>query len=117
MRTWNSVEKNLPGMYGAMAGPAENNTQDTGYFVSGIEEVAFQKITFDSLVTPYGAFPLLLVSKEYGTAWLHNTIYSPCGQTKYGALEGTGLNGSLMSPTLTWDTKITTVLAIMNGTR
>jgi len=44
-------------------------------------------------------------------------VYSPCGQTKYGALEGTGLNGSLMSPTLTWDTKITTVLAILNGTR
>jgi hypothetical protein len=44
-------------------------------------------------------------------------VYSPCGQTKYGALEGTGLNGTLMSPTLTWDTKITTVLAILNGTR
>jgi hypothetical protein len=59
----------------------------------------------------------LLVNKEFGAAWLHNTVYSPCGQTKYGALEGTGLNGSLMSPTLTWDTKITTVLAILNGTR
>jgi hypothetical protein len=27
-----------------MAGPAENNTQDTGYFVAGIEEIAFQKV-------------------------------------------------------------------------
>jgi hypothetical protein len=44
-------------------------------------------------------------------------VYSPCGQTLYGALEGTGLNGSLISPTLTWDTKITTVLGIFNGTR
>ncbi len=59
----------------------------------------------------------MLINKEFGAAWLHNTVYSPCGQTKYGALEGTGLNGSLMSPTLTWDTKITTVLAILNGTR
>lgn len=31
-------------MYGAMAGPAETNTQDTGYFVAGIEEIAFQKV-------------------------------------------------------------------------
>lgn len=100
-----------------MAGPAESNTEDTGYFVAGIEELAFQKVEFDKLVTPYGAFPLLLVNREYGAAWLHNTIYSPCGQTKYGALEGTGLNGTLMSPTLTWDTKITTVLAMLNGTR
>ena len=35
-RVWNSFEKDLPGMYGAMAGPAEDNKQDTGYFVAGI---------------------------------------------------------------------------------
>jgi len=57
----------------------------------------------------------LLLDKKYGAVWLHNTIYSPCGQTKYGALEGTGLNGDLMSPTLTWDTKITTVLGMLGG--
>ncbi|CAM6002084.1 unnamed protein product [Sphagnum balticum] len=101
-----------------MAGPAENNVEDTGYFsASGVPEISFNAVTFDKLVTPYGAYPLLLINKEYGAAWLHNMLYSPCGQTKYGALEGTGLNGSLMSPTLTWDTKITTVLAILNGTR
>jgi hypothetical protein len=59
---------------------------------------------------------LLLVDKALGAAWLHNSIYSPCGQTRFGALEGTGLNGSLMSPVLTWDTKITAALAVMNGT-
>jgi hypothetical protein len=36
-RTWHSVDINIPGMYGAMAGPAEKNTEDTGYFVAGIE--------------------------------------------------------------------------------
>lgn len=43
-RVWNSFEKNIPGFYGAMAGPAETNTEDTGYFVAGIEELAFQKV-------------------------------------------------------------------------
>ena len=33
-----------------------------------------------------------------------------------GSLEGTGLNGSLVSPVLTWDTKVTAALAVMNGT-
>jgi len=103
-------------MYGCQAGPAEDNTEDTGYFCSGIQEIAFEKIEFDKLVTPYGAFPLLLINREIGAAWLHNSIYSPCGQTIYGALEGTGLNGDLMSPVLTWDTKITAALAVMNGT-
>lgn len=58
----------------------------------------------------------MLANKELGAAWLHNSIYSPAGQTKYGSLEGTGLNGTLISPVLTWDTKITAALAVMNGT-
>lgn len=103
-------------MYGCQAGPASSNTEDTGYYCSGIAEIAFQPITFDKLVTPYGSYPLLLLDKILGAVWLHNSIYSPAGQTKYGALEGTGLNGSLISPVLTWDTKITAVLAAMNGT-
>ena len=71
---------------------------------------------FDKLVTPYGAFPLLLADRRLGAVWLHNTIYSPGGQTRLGSLEGTGLNGSLVSPVLTWDTKVTAALAVMNGT-
>ena len=103
-------------MYGCQADPAENNTQDTGYYCSGIAEIAFQPVLFDKLVTPYGSYPLLLLDKVKGAVWLHNQISSPAGQTKYGSLEGTGLNGSLISPVLTWDTKITAALATMNGT-
>jgi hypothetical protein len=66
-------------------------------------------------VTPYGVFPLLLVNQTLGTIWLHNSIRSPAGQTQFGALEGTGLNGSLISPVLTWDTKVTAALAAMGG--
>ena len=43
-RSWHSVDNSLPGMFGCQAGPAEDNTEDTGYFCSGIEEIAFQKI-------------------------------------------------------------------------
>lgn len=115
-RAWHSLDNQLPGMYGCQAGPADNNTQDTGYYCSGIPEIAFQDTKFNSLVTPYGSFPVLLLDRAAGAAWLHNTIYSPAGQTQYGALEGVGLNGSLISPVLTWDTKITAALAVMNGT-
>jgi len=47
---------------------------------------------------------------------MHNMIHSPAGQTRYGATESTSIDGTRVSPILTWDTKITTVLAILNGT-
>jgi hypothetical protein len=31
-RIWHSADKNIPGLYASMAGPAETNTEDTGYF-------------------------------------------------------------------------------------
>lgn len=43
-------------------------------------------------------------------------MHSPAGQTKYGATESTSIDGMHVSPILTWDTKITTVLGIFNGT-
>ena len=65
-RTWHSADNKIPGLYGCQAGPADNNTQDTGYFCSGISEIAFQPVTFDKLVTPYGSFPLLMSNKSVG---------------------------------------------------
>ena len=53
----------IPGMYGALTGPADTNTQDTGYFITGISELSMQRTSFDKLVSPYGAFPLLLINK------------------------------------------------------
>ena len=50
-------------MYGCQAGAASDNKQDTGYFCSGISDIAFQNTTFDQLVTPYGTFPLMLVNR------------------------------------------------------
>lgn len=101
-----------------MSGPASNNQEDTGYFSdAGIAAISFNPIAFNKLVTPYSTFPLMLVDRRLGAIWLHNMLLSPAAQTKYGALEGTGLNGTLISPVLTWDTKITTVLAVLGGTR
>lgn len=69
------------------------------------------------MVTPYSTFPLFLVSKSAGAAWLHNMLSSPTGQTIYGAIEATSIDGKDISPVMTWDSKITTVLAIMGGNR
>jgi hypothetical protein len=43
-------------------------------------------------------------------------LMSPSAQTKYGSLEATNVTGANISPMLTWDTKITTVIAMLGGT-
>jgi hypothetical protein len=87
------------------------------YSDCGIDEISFQKIKHTHMVTPYSVFPLFLVSRSHAAVWLHNMLYSPAGQTIYGALEATSIDGKDISPVMTWDSKITTVLAVLGGNR
>ena len=117
-RTWNSVDLHVCGMFAAVTGPAKSNTDNMDYYADcGIESICFQKITHTHMVTPYSVFPLILVNKNVGAVWLHNMLTSPAGQTIYGALEATSIDGKDISPVMTWDSKITTVLAVMGGNR
>lgn len=43
-------------------------------------------------------------------------ISGPAGQTLYGSIEGLNITGYNVSPMTTWDTKATTVLAMLGGT-
>ena len=67
------------------------------------------------MVTPYSSFPVFLVNRTIAATWLHNMLFSPAGQTIYGGVEATSIDGKLVSPVMTWDSKITTVLAILGG--
>jgi len=105
-------------MFASVTGPAKSNSDNMDYYSDcGVESISFQKVKHTHMVTPYSVFPLLLVNRNYGAAWLHNMLYSPAGQTIYGALEATSIDGKDISPVMTWDTKITTVLAVQGGNR
>ncbi|KAE9546067.1 hypothetical protein FO519_010721, partial [Halicephalobus sp. NKZ332] len=82
----------------------------------GIQELASTPIDTDHLFTPYGAFPLILHSdtRGYGLAWYANTLNASRMQGPHGSTEAIWIDGSMISPVQTWDTKITSVLA-MNG--
>lgn len=69
------------------------------------------------MVTPYSTFPLFMVNRAVGAVWLHNMLTSPTGQTIYGAIQATSIDGKDISPVMTWDSKITTVLAVLGGNR
>lgn len=45
------------------------------------------------MITPYSAFPVILVDRKIGAVWLHNMLYSPAGQSVYGATEATSTDG------------------------
>ena len=42
-------------------------------------------------------------------------ISGPAGQTKFGSIEALHVSGSEISPIITWDSKITTVVGILGG--
>ena len=77
--------------------------------------MAYEKVTNTHLVTPYSTMGLFLADKICATAWYHNMISGPAGQNKYGSTEGLSIYGDSVSPLVTWDAKMTTVLAIMGG--
>ena len=42
-------------------------------------------------------------------------ISGPSGQTAYGSVESLHISGFEVSPVVTWDSKITTVISILGG--
>eukprot|EP00347_Sterkiella_histriomuscorum_P017499 403349118 len=116
IRTWDAKSNNLPGMFASINGNLSKNTDQMQYLsASGVQEVAFQPVQNRYLVTPYSTMALFLTSPKTAAAWYHNMISGPAGQTKYGSTEGLLVDGTQVSPMLTWDSKITTVLGMMGG--
>jgi len=74
-RTWNSWARNIPGLYAATNSPIYSDTQNFDYYNScGIQEIAFEPVGHLDVVTPYGAYPLLLIEQSYGLSWILNMI-------------------------------------------
>ena len=120
-RSYFSWEKNYPGMFAAVTNVTDEVSFDQTHHVDyvsgcGIQEIASQPVQTNSLFTPYGAFPMMLHpdTRNYGLAWYANTINAPRMQGPQGSTEAIWIDGSMISPVQTWDSKITSVLA-MNG--
>jgi len=116
-----SWQKNFPGMFAAVTNVSDEVTFDQTHhldYVSdcGIAEIAFNPIRNNNLFTPYGAYPMMLHpdTRAYGLAWYANSINASRMQGPQGSTEAIWIDGSMISPVQTWDSKITSVLA-MNG--
>jgi len=74
-RSWYAAAVSAPGLWASVNGPIPNDNSSFPYYSDcGVPPIAFQNVTHDSVITPYGAFPLLLASPAHGVAWLHHML-------------------------------------------
>lgn len=106
----------LPGLL-ASVNDVTNGSEEIPDYASacGIASISYQEIQRRDLMTPYGSFGLFLQDMSVGLCWYDNMLDGPRMQGKYGSTEAINANGTEISPVVTWDSKITTVLAMLGG--
>jgi hypothetical protein len=116
VRVYHSAENRIPGLYASVASDAKPGTYDVDYLSAcGIQQIAFQPIEHESVITPYGSFCVIMANESIGLAWYLNMLHGPAMQNMYGSTEATNISGLSISPVITWDSKITTVVAMLSS--
>ncbi|KFY42931.1 hypothetical protein V494_02179 [Pseudogymnoascus sp. VKM F-4513 (FW-928)] len=117
VRTCHSAANKIPGMYASVNNATDPITGEIQGYISatGVQSVASQNVTESYMITPYSSYPVMLFSKKVGLAWWHNMVASKKGQNPYGSTEGSRIDGTLVSSFVSWDSKVTTVVAMLGG--
>jgi hypothetical protein len=115
-RTAWSVMQALPGGFASAAGMADSDSQDTGYVSAcGIQQLAWVEVTNTDILTPYAFAALHMASPPHGLVWYHNILLADRAQTCFGSIEALNRTGTDYAPLGTWDTKITSLVALAGG--
>lgn len=115
-RVFDAYASGLPGLQ-ASINDVTDGSEDIPDYASacGVQSLAFEPILRRDLMTPYGAYGLFLHDQAAGLCWYNNMLLGPRMQSKFGSTEAINANGTEISPLTTWDSKITTVLAMLGG--
>lgn len=125
-RVWDAHLRNLPGFMAASYRPPHKGL-DSGEPIYmdtlGVEPASYgftEPKASDQIVTPYGAFPLILADRGQGLAWHQSMLARPKMQSQYGSMEASEAFPEIGEPRassiMTWDTKVTSDLAMVGGT-
>ena len=119
-RTCNSRVLHVPGEYASVNNVTDSTGQIIGYISNaGIPSISSQKEQELDVITPYAVFPTLLVEGErgraVGMAWWWNMVMGKKMQNPYGSTESERVDGTAVSSFVSWDSKITTVSALLGG--
>ena len=82
---------------------------------AGIPGISNQTAFELDIVTPYAIFPTLLFNQSVGLSWYLNVLQGKGMQNPYGSTESTRRDGTGISSFVSWDSKITTVNALLGG--
>mmetsp|Transcript_23573 Transcript_23573/g.42586 ORF Transcript_23573/g.42586 Transcript_23573/m.42586 type:complete len:639 (+) Transcript_23573:53-1969(+) len=111
-----SFSESIPGLFASVSAPGTLCAPDNYCSATGIESIAGEPVTENFVVTPYAAFPSILVDRGAGLAWYNYMLSLPGMQSPYGSLESSNAQEPGVKTILTWDAKATTVLAMLGGT-
>jgi len=115
-RLINSIENKIPGLYASVTLPTRKDNYSPDYASAcGIQQIASQLVQYTDVVTPYGAFPVILADPKIGLMWYLNMIKGSKMQGIYGSTESTNITGNAICPVVTWDSKMTTLVAMCGG--
>jgi len=123
-RSWDAHLRGLGGMMAAAYRPKADGGMPMYMDTLGIQSVSYgypEPAKSDLVVSPYGSFPLILADRGMGLAWHRATAARPKMQSPYGTVEASiafPADGSdpSVAPIHTWDTKVTSDLAMVGGT-
>ena len=115
-RSWDASAHALPGFF-ASVNDVTNGTQEIPSYISatGVQTVAFEEVLRRDVVTPYAGYSMMLFDLPAGLCWYNNLLQGPRMQGPFGSTESCAIDGSDICPLVTWDSKITTVLAMLGG--
>lgn len=114
-RLLHSSERNIPGLFASVSNYTTGGPITQYFGAIGIPELAFNPSVTQDLVTPYGAFAAILAEPGVGLAWHHRMISMPKMQGPHGTTESVRVDGAYIAPVVTWDSKITSLLAMCGG--
>ena len=105
----------MPGMFDYAYAPADSHYEQVNLVRrSGVNDLSRSKNSNSDIIAPSSTASLFLVDESVATAWFHNMISGPAGQTLFGAVEALNANGKV-TPLVRWSTKATTTLSILGG--
>jgi hypothetical protein len=116
-RTWDAVMSDSPGLLASINDVTDGSQEIPDYISpAGIQSLAYEPVLRRDVITPYGSYGLMLLSDQSaGLCWYNNMLSGPRMQSSYGSTEAINVNGTEICPLTTWDSKITTVLAMLGG--
>ena len=116
VRTCNSNLQRTPGMYASVNNITDSDGQILGYIPNaGIPSISFQTVQELDVITPYSVFPTILLNRSVGLAWWKIMVDGKGMQNPYGSTESAKIDGTGISSFVSWDSKITTVNALLGG--